>query len=839
MINISELNAKKTICSIAMILLSVFLTESIVFGSNVQFLNNPQSMTCLSPQVAINISPFQTEFKTIAADFSNLKFSQTDPHELFELYEISHYLRSNCRLFSKSIKKSYETQRDKTQKSAYYEGLFFSLRKECIKREKSFEIILHNFAEKKLVSLAGMRLLDTIRLYHVRKPIDQIFPRILPNGIVLWSQELFGDESVDFEFKLFCYVYAVNRLFFHTKSQSMGRTLLYFQELKEKQKKIIIDNLEKFPQKDKKAIELLGLVKKYQRLTLTQVIQKDIVGKFIRDPLNDVLEIVGLAQSSIGKTTPEEMKEDIHDFLNTDDSDVQSEDGTRIHYIYGGNKQSALSLFFLHGITQNSTTWRTMLSWFEDWAKIITMDGRGHGKSGASQDKSDPDIKNAIRDLKAVAHKLHLENIVTIGYSKGGVEVSNLPQITQSIDVQNFVDGLILISTTFANPFRSFLGRWNEQEAEILYKIIVNLLEKLGSEKKGIISRQINEVLLFSYRYTYFRKIIDSIVSMTVINPDLKVAVIDYMENFAETSLREIALRLKAFKIDNLHRLRALQVPVHWIIGINDQIVATKTQIFQSRLIRDVSVDHVKKAKHAPLINDLKHRISGIYDFLLARVYPRICLRYMSEILTYENIDRTKVAEDLEILSMFENLDLTQKSLGLAPIIKDQNDLDIIVKELLRARGDDAKKLKAVFHQRKSEKLLIAQLQKTFNIFHQNRNNLSSINKDKLLDELEKNTRGLRDLVIDSWNEKTWGDILPLINKYFDQAELVSVFAALNAMAENEGISEQESLSRFAQGWLMIQKANETTGDLYMGSSFLKKNYQVNRISNSLVHQSI
>ncbi|MFH1459933.1 MAG: alpha/beta hydrolase [Candidatus Omnitrophota bacterium] len=583
--------------------------------------------------------------------------------------------------------------------------------------------------------------------------------------------------------------------------------------------------MEKLAKKDKQVRALLKLVKKHQRLTFTQKFQKEIIDKFVIDVVNDFLEKIGLAQSSISKTTPKEMKTDIHKFLDIESDNVISQDGTRIHYIYGGNKKSALTLFFLHGISQNSTIWRTTLSWFEDWAKIVTMDARGHGKSGPSQDDNDdPDINNSIRDLKAVAKKLHLKNIVAFGFSKGGIELSNLPQLTIKITVQNFVKGAVFISTTFLNPFRSFLKVRNKKNAENVYEHVINILDLLGSEKKGSIRKIINTAVIFSYRYTFLRQVINTFVAMALINPDFKIAIIDYMENFNQTTLREITLRLKALKkVDNRKRLSKIEIPVRWIIGKDDLLVLEQEQTSQAKLIKDVYIEYVEKAKHSPLITNKKARISGIYDFLLAYIYPNLCLDYLTEILTQEDIDEAKVLADLEILTMFENMDFSQQQFGLKPILKNQNSLAAIIKKFLNAKGEDSQNLKAMIQQRQSEKILLDQLRKTFNMFYQNRNNLKNINKNYLLSELEKNTKIVSELTIDSWNERKWQDILLIIKKYFNQAKLSTIFAVLNAKGKYKGISEQESLSLFAQGWLSILKANQTTKDLYVDESFLLK----------------
>ncbi|MFH1459934.1 MAG: hypothetical protein ABIG64_06130 [Candidatus Omnitrophota bacterium] len=233
----SKLIYRKTVFYITIILSSIFLTQNIVFAVNLNFIHAQENKSFLSPQITININIFKSGFKTISANFSNQQYAHANPQELFELYEKAHYLKPAYQLSSKGEKDKYKTQKGNIEKGKYFEQLFFKLREEFIKREKSFEIVLNNFTEKKFITLSGMRLLKNINIYNVKEPIHQILPRILPDGTVIWSEQLFGNKKIDNEFKLFCYVYTVNILFFHTKSQSMGRTLLYFQRLNSNQKK--------------------------------------------------------------------------------------------------------------------------------------------------------------------------------------------------------------------------------------------------------------------------------------------------------------------------------------------------------------------------------------------------------------------------------------------------------------------------------------------------------------------------------------------------------------------------------------------------------------------------
>ena len=90
--------------------------------------------------------------------------------------------------------------------------------------------------------------------------------------------------------------------------------------------------------------------------------------------------------------------------------------GASIYYrIYGGGEQT---LFFLHGNGEDWTCFQKQITYFAKDYRVVTMDSRGHGKSGVSYYPLT--IKQLAKDTAVLITKLQLTNLTLIGFSDGG-----------------------------------------------------------------------------------------------------------------------------------------------------------------------------------------------------------------------------------------------------------------------------------------------------------------------------------------------------------------------------------------------------------------------------------
>jgi non-heme chloroperoxidase len=101
-------------------------------------------------------------------------------------------------------------------------------------------------------------------------------------------------------------------------------------------------------------------------------------------------------------------------------SKIQTKDGTEIFYKDWGSGQP---IVFSHGWPLNSDSWESqMLFLASNGYRCIAHDRRGHGRSTQTWDGNEMDTY--ADDLAALIEKLDLKNIVLIGFSTGGGEIS-------------------------------------------------------------------------------------------------------------------------------------------------------------------------------------------------------------------------------------------------------------------------------------------------------------------------------------------------------------------------------------------------------------------------------
>ncbi len=122
---------------------------------------------------------------------------------------------------------------------------------------------------------------------------------------------------------------------------------------------------------------------------------------------------------------------------------LTASDQTSISYSdHGGGGHPVL---LVHGITESAETWDPVVELLRDDHRLITMDLRGHGKSGRSQRY---DLEAMSGDVVAVIQALDLVGEVhLVGHSLGGavvsaagaaVPVSSIVNVDQSLQLGGF-----------------------------------------------------------------------------------------------------------------------------------------------------------------------------------------------------------------------------------------------------------------------------------------------------------------------------------------------------------------------------------------------------------------
>lgn len=99
-------------------------------------------------------------------------------------------------------------------------------------------------------------------------------------------------------------------------------------------------------------------------------------------------------------------------------AELSLEDGT-LWYETRGDGQP---LVFIHGGWMNGQAWRPQVERFDDDYQVITLDVRGHGKTGAT-DPNRYSIELFTDDLEALLSDLELEDPILCGLSLGSMVV--------------------------------------------------------------------------------------------------------------------------------------------------------------------------------------------------------------------------------------------------------------------------------------------------------------------------------------------------------------------------------------------------------------------------------
>lgn len=95
---------------------------------------------------------------------------------------------------------------------------------------------------------------------------------------------------------------------------------------------------------------------------------------------------------------------------------VPSADGVPIHY--GAAGTGDVVLVFLHGWMGDTTWWEPQLAYFASRYRVVAIDLAGHGKSGRG--RTTWTIPAFAEDVKAVADRLGLKQMVLVGHSMSG-----------------------------------------------------------------------------------------------------------------------------------------------------------------------------------------------------------------------------------------------------------------------------------------------------------------------------------------------------------------------------------------------------------------------------------
>ena len=119
-------------------------------------------------------------------------------------------------------------------------------------------------------------------------------------------------------------------------------------------------------------------------------------------------------------------------------SSYTTPDGVKLYYESTGKGKP---LLFLHGWTMSSRVWHYQVDWFAREYQVITLDLRGHGRSGSPEGECT--FISLTQDISTVIKELQLDRLTLLGWSLG---VSLIVRLCHSDRLP--VDSLVLVDGT-------------------------------------------------------------------------------------------------------------------------------------------------------------------------------------------------------------------------------------------------------------------------------------------------------------------------------------------------------------------------------------------------------
>ncbi len=94
-------------------------------------------------------------------------------------------------------------------------------------------------------------------------------------------------------------------------------------------------------------------------------------------------------------------------------------DGVPIHWELAGRDGAPIVL--VHGYTGDVSDWREQIAEFAPRHRVLAMDHRGHGRSGAPSDRSSYTVERMADDVQALARAQGFDRFHLVGHSMGGM----------------------------------------------------------------------------------------------------------------------------------------------------------------------------------------------------------------------------------------------------------------------------------------------------------------------------------------------------------------------------------------------------------------------------------
>ncbi|MEK6968540.1 MAG: alpha/beta hydrolase [Nanoarchaeota archaeon] len=267
---------------------------------------------------------------------------------------------------------------------------------------------------------------------------------------------------------------------------------------------------------------------------------------------------------------------------------ITSFDGTKIHYIYKKNKKQCI--IFLHGLSSGSSVWQYIMPYFSAKGySILSIDIRGHAKSGKPDSSKKYSIYGASKDVDLIMEKEGISNAIFVCHCFG-TYIAMLLYMTKP----HLIKKLVFISPHI-RP-KDDIGYIVVGRA---YLVLIHALRLVYRKK-----------YYSTINWDEFRPIKD--LDFLKLFKLIKVASPQTMLNY----LKEI------YSFDGVGMARRIAVPVLIIHGSRDIIVREKYSREFSQIIRGSRFLLLKGKNHNPIVNSPDEVNEAIFEFIKEKERP-------------------------------------------------------------------------------------------------------------------------------------------------------------------------------------------------------------------------
>lgn len=267
---------------------------------------------------------------------------------------------------------------------------------------------------------------------------------------------------------------------------------------------------------------------------------------------------------------------------------VKSVDGTSIFYRIKKTK-NPLTLVFLHGIGGNWTTWKKEIEFFEKIGySTLTMDLRGHGKSGIPSEDSAYSTDMFTKDLHIILKKEKIKDFILIGHSFGG----GVSIVYCKLHREHLPRGLVLVETCYYYPYQT-------NRPLNMNPFVVKMARHIANHE--------------DLRKKHFKNIEDfdySVKPLIYLSAPIRVILdcLDSIQNYSTKHSKSIE-----------NTLKCLEIPVLLIAAKEDKIMPPKFVKAIRKELKNSQLKVFKKGDHFITIKDPEKINKELFKFIKSK----------------------------------------------------------------------------------------------------------------------------------------------------------------------------------------------------------------------------